>query len=243
VARPYKPIVCYVTDRKALARPASANTSTTLLDNIRLAAQAGADWVQIREKDLTGKSLLVLTRQAVEIANKAVARENGGALRIYVNDRLDAALAGGAAGVHLGGESPEIADVARWVRVRKGHVNFQVGVSCHSVESAVEAEKSGADYIFFGPVFDTPSKRSFGAPQGLGRLHEVCAAVRIPVIAIGGVNGANAGECILSGAAGIAAIRLFQDAGDVEMLAHFISQLHDVGSHDGPQNVTGIPRE
>jgi thiamine-phosphate pyrophosphorylase len=90
--------------------------------------------------------------------------------------------------------------------------DFLFGVSCHSLEAAQVAESFGANYIFFGPVFATPSKAAFGAPQGLDRLAEVCRAVAIPVIAIGGITLQNAASCIHAGAAGLAAIRLFQEA-------------------------------
>jgi thiamine-phosphate pyrophosphorylase len=89
-----------------------------------------------------------------------------------------------------------------------------VGKSCHSLESAIAAERDGADYVFFGPVFATPAKAAFGAPQGLDRLAEVCRSVQIPVLAIGGITETNFAQCLESGAAGIAAIRLFQDALD-----------------------------
>jgi thiamine-phosphate pyrophosphorylase len=91
---------------------------------------------------------------------------------------------------------------------------FLTGVSCHSLESAQADERSGADYIFFGPVFATPSKASFGPPQGTELLQQVCRTVSIPVLAIGGITPENAGSCCDAGAAGIAAIRLFQDAVD-----------------------------
>jgi len=95
---------------------------------------------------------------------------------------------------------------------------FLLGVSGHSLEAARAAEDSGADYIFFGPVFATPSKAAFGEPQGVERLGQVCRAVTIPVIAIGGVTVLNATACLDSGAAGLAAIRLFQDAPDIPLL-------------------------
>jgi len=100
--------------------------------------------------------------------------------------------------------------VTGWRR-STGRLDFLIGVSCHSLGSARAAEKGGADYVFFGPVFETPSKAAFGAPQGIERLREVCAALRIPVLAIGGVNAENLRDCIQAGAAGIAAIRLFQN--------------------------------
>jgi thiamine-phosphate pyrophosphorylase len=94
-------------------------------------------------------------------------------------------------------------------------LDFLIGYSCHSLESARAAERGGADYIFFGPVFATPSKSAFGAPQGIERLREVCASVAIPVLAIGGVNLENTRDCITAGAAGFAAIRLFQNPSEL----------------------------
>ena len=102
--------------------------------------------------------------------------------------------------------------VTEWRR-STGRLDFLIGVSCHSLESARAAERGGADYIFFGPVFATPSKAAFGAPQGIERLREVCASVEIPVLAIGGVNLENArvhcggrrgnrGDSIISGSNG-----------------------------------------
>ena len=84
----------------------------------------------------------------------------------------------------------------------------------HAIQSmhALAAERDGADYIFFGPVFATPSKAAFGAPQGIAVLASICRAVRLPVLAIGGVTAENMPECFRAGAAGIAAIRLFQES-------------------------------
>jgi thiamine-phosphate pyrophosphorylase len=183
----------------------------SLHDSIRRAAAAGAGWIQIREKELDSRSL-------VEVARFAIAETRENSVRVLVNDRLDVALAANAAGVHLGEKSLPIEVVAEWRRSTR-RLDFLVGVSCHSLESARAAERGGADYIFFGPVFATPSKAAFGAPQGTERLREVCASVGIPVLAIGGVNAENARECIAAGAAGIAAIRLFQDAGNEAELA------------------------
>jgi thiamine-phosphate pyrophosphorylase len=230
-----KPIVCYVTDRKSLAPAPSAEATTGLLEKIRMALNAGVDWIQIREKDLPGGRLLAVAREAVASANRTAerpgedeARVRGGG-RIYVNNRLDVALGAGAAGVHLGGESLPVEDVVRWCRNGNVPAEFQIGVSCHSIERAREAERSGANHIFFGPVFDTPSKRGFGPPQGIERLGEVCRAVQIPVIAIGGVKETNAEECIRAGAWGIAAIRFFQDATSAEGLRQQVAFLRGSG--------------
>jgi thiamine-phosphate pyrophosphorylase len=183
----------------------------SLHDSIRRAAAAGAGWIQIREKDLDARSLVELTRFAV-------AETRAAGVRVLVNDRLDVSLAANAAGVHLGENSLPLNVVTEWRR-SAGRSDFLVGVSCHSQESARAARRGGADYVFFGPVFATPSKAAFGAPQGIERLREVSASVEIPVLAIGGVNLENARACITAGAAGIAAIRLFQDPADSADLA------------------------
>ncbi|MGC1685296.1 MAG: thiamine phosphate synthase [Candidatus Acidiferrales bacterium] len=202
---PDSPILCYVTSRKALGL--EPNPIEQLLAIIRRAIEAGVDWIQIREKDLPGRELIYLVREAVAAAT-------GTRTKILVNDRLDVAIAVHAAGVHLGAASLPVRAVAGW---RESHaaastLNFLIGASCHSLEQAQSAEQDGADYVIFGPVFETPSKASFGPPQGIERLRNVCAETKIPVLAIGGVNAANASDCIRAGAAGIAAIRMFQEA-------------------------------
>jgi thiamine-phosphate pyrophosphorylase len=102
--------------------------------------------------------------------------------------------------------------------------SFLVGVSCHSLESVQCAASAGAEYVFFGPIFATPSKAAFGQPQGLSRLAQACHAVEIPVIAIGGITLENAAQCFASGASGIAAIRLFQDAGALSLAVRKLRQ-------------------
>ncbi len=208
-----RPIVCYVTDRKALRKE---KTPSALLDKIRAAAAAGVDWVQIREKDLPARELLALVRKAVAL----------GSVRIIVNDRLDVALAAGAAGVHLGHASVPAREVVRWCRAGNAPADFLVGVSCHSLEGAHDAENAGASYTYFGPIYETPSKTPFGKPHGVEELAQVAKAVRVPVIAIGGVNESNAAECIHAEAAGIAAIRMIQDASDVVALKKAIEAIH-----------------
>jgi thiamine-phosphate pyrophosphorylase len=202
------PIVCYVTDRKSLA---AANPVSQLIVSIRAAGAAGVDWVQIREKDLPARDLLALTVAAIRAEGE---RRGGQATpaHVIVNDRLDVALAASAAGVHLGRESNPPAEVVRWCRGGNAPADFLVGVSCHSLADVREAQAAGASYVFFGPVYETPSKKPFGPPQGIARLAEVCAAVRIPVIAIGGINLENAAESLRAGASGIAAIRMYQES-------------------------------
>ncbi|MBZ5527008.1 MAG: thiamine phosphate synthase [Acidobacteriia bacterium] len=199
-----KPILCWVTDRRSLFASSSEDPAqAALLAALARPAAADLDWIQIREKDLSGKSLAALARAALRLARPGQ--------RILLNDRLDVAMAAGAHGVHLGESSLPAAEVTRWLRSSAAPPDFLVGVSCHSLESARAAAQAGASYIFFGPVFATPSKAAFGPPQGLERLADVCRAVRIPVLAIGGITAANAAACLSAGASGIAAIRLFQD--------------------------------
>jgi len=187
----------YITDRKQL--PPGA-----LGEAVRRAVDAGIDWVQIREKDLPVRELLSITQSVVDHASRTKTR-------VIVNDRLDVALAAKASGVHLGGQSMP-ADAVRSM-VPPG---FLVGVSCHSLEDALGAEAAGANYILLGPIFETPSKLQYGPPLGIARLAEVTGRVKIPVFALGGITVERAGLCAANGAAGIAGIRMFQDAGNLE---------------------------
>lgn len=203
---PDKFILYYVTDRQSLDIAAGQSREAALAQHIESTVKAGVDWVQMREKDLPARNLVELTRAALGACNTSSAQSE---TRILVNDRCDVAWAAGAAGVHLGEKSLPVRIVAD---ARRGRVSadFLVGTSCHSLDGAVRAAKEGADYVFFGPVFATPSKVPFGAPHGSAKLAEVCRAVSIPVIAIGGITLENARACRDAGAAGIAAIRLFQ---------------------------------
>jgi thiamine-phosphate pyrophosphorylase len=203
-----------VTDRRSLAATDSLEAQEMLLLKVEAAADAGVDWIQIREKDLSGKNCAYLTREALQRTKESAKRKTVPA-RILVNDRLDVALSQRASGVHLGENSLPLAEANRLVENRGERKDFLLGVSCHSLEAVRAAASGGADYLFFGPVFATPSKAAFGAPQGLERLKEICRAVHIPVLAIGGITLENAADCLAAGASGIAAIRLFQDARDM----------------------------
>jgi len=201
--------LCYVTDRKALPGPPEAQIRL-LLERIDSAARAGVDWIQIREKELQARQLLMLVQEAKHRA--------GATCRIFVNDRLDVALAAGADGVHLGERSLPVADVKRFLKERGVAGEFLVGVSTHSVRAVQEAEANGADHVYFGPVFATPSKLAYGPPQGVEQLAAACRAASIPVVAIGGITTENARECVVARAAGIAAIRLFQEVSAIESI-------------------------
>jgi thiamine-phosphate pyrophosphorylase len=176
-------------------------------------ASAGVDWIQLREKDLSAKELATITREALR-RRAALSTLGTDATRMLVNDRLDVALAERAGGVHFGENGLPVPEAKRLIEAHASGKNFLIGASCHSLEAAKSAAGDGASYLFFGPIFATPSKARYGAPQGLGPLAEVCRSVSIPVFAIGGVTLENAAACFAVGVSGIAAIRLFQDAPD-----------------------------
>ena len=229
------PLLCYVTDRRSLASTKTSEARQPfderriLLEKIAAATAAGVDWIQIREKDLSGRKCSLLTREALRIvassspgdpvrtsiSPKTEAAREKVSTRILVNNRLDVALAAQAGGVHLGEKSLPPEEARRLVKSLRREKDFLIGVSCHSLEAAKTAERGGADYLFFGPVFATPSKAAYGATQGLKRLAEICRAVAVPVLAIGGITLENAADCVSAGASGIAAIRLFQEAPDL----------------------------
>jgi thiamine-phosphate pyrophosphorylase len=162
------------------------------------ALSAGVDWILIRDKDLAARELLALTQRVLTMPRPPLTK-------IIVNTRLDVALAAGAGGLHLpaGSIAPH-----RWRPLTPA--GFLVGVSCHTVDEVKTAEAEGADYVVFGPVFAPLSKTSDLPPRGLEGLADAAHAVRIPVLALGGVTRFNAPECVAAGAAGIAAISLFQ---------------------------------
>jgi len=200
-----------ITDRTAFLRSSEItydDLPRLQLDVIAEAARAGCQLIQIREKDMSAKSLGAFTRAAIERA-----RPHGA--RVLLNDRLDVAMAAGADGVHLRASSIPAREV-RAAAAQRGLGDFLIGVSTHSIAEARLAEEGGADFIVCGPVYDTPSKRAYGPPLGLERFAEICGAVKIPTLALGGVNLSNYREPLRRGAAGVAAIGLFADMESLE---------------------------
>jgi thiamine-phosphate pyrophosphorylase len=172
-----------------------------ILRLVEAAVAAKVPLFQIREKKLSARALYDLSVRAAEMMC-------GSSTRLLVNDRSDIARAAGAGGVHLTTQSLP----AGVVRTTYGR-GFLIGVSTHSLDEARAAQTGGADFVVFGPVFETESKREFGEPQGVNRLAEVARELRgFPVVAIGGITLENVRACFEAGASGVAAIRLLNDA-------------------------------
>ena len=176
-----------VTDR-ALSR------GRTNAEIVREAVAGGVTCVQLREKNCGTREFLAEARLV-----QAVLR--GMEVPLIINDRVDVALAAGANGVHLGQQDMSIAEARRLAPP-----GWLIGVSAESAADAVRAEQEGADYIGASPVFATPTKVDHAPPLGLAGLRAIRAAVKIPVVAIGGIHAGNAQEVIRAGADGLAVV-------------------------------------
>jgi len=186
--------LCLVTDR-------AQTRGRDLVTVVTECLAAGLPAVQVREKDLGAGELATLCRQL-----RRVTRERGALL--VVNDRVDVALAVGADAVQRTHTSLAVDDMRAVAGGR-----LRIGASVHSLDDARHAEAQGADWLVFGPVYDTPSKRQYGQPQGLERLTAVTRAVRIPVLAIGGITPERVGEVRGAGARGVGVISAILAAG------------------------------
>src|SRR5690349_2502792 len=196
---PSKPILYLITR--------GATTEATTVDSpefkqikahISAAVAAEIDLVQLREKRLSARVLFELTRQAFALTR-------GTATRLLVNDRADIAAGVGADGVHLTTRSIDVTTVRRTFGSE-----VLIGVSTHSVAEARTAKDAGADFVVFGPVFDTSSKRGYGSPAGVTGLSGVTRELTdFPVLALGGITMENFTRCLSAGARGIAGISLF----------------------------------
>lgn len=186
-----------VTDRRIFP------TQAALFAAIEESLRGGLRALQLREKDLNIRELLSMAEEL-----RALTARYGALL--FVNDRVDIALAVGADGVHLGaGGIPPYA-------VRKAaKERLLIGVSAHGIEEARRAKEEGADFIALGPVYRTPSKERYGPPVGTEVFGQVCREVGLPVLAIGGITTERVKEVRQAGAAGVALIRGILEAGNV----------------------------
>ena len=182
------------------------------LEVARAAIEGGATAIQLRDKEAT-------TRELIEagLALRELTREWG--VAFIINDRVDVALAVDADGVHVGQD-----DMPATLARKLVGPDRVVGVSASTVEEALQAEADGADYISASPVFATPTKPDAAPPTGLEGLRAIVEAVRIPVVAIGGINESNVEEVIRAGAAGVAVISAVVGAPDIAAAARRLRQ-------------------
>jgi thiamine-phosphate pyrophosphorylase len=175
-----------VTDRSTTAEP--------LAETVESCLAAGLKAVQLREKDMAVRDLLGLAH-----ALRDSTRRHGA--KLLINDRADVALAVGADGVQRAGTSLPVSALRAITPP-----GFLIGASVHDIDEARAAASTGADFLLFGPVYDTPSKRQYGPPQGLAALGQVSSAVKTPVFGVGGVTPERVVEVMRAGAAGVAVI-------------------------------------
>ncbi|MCL4537001.1 MAG: thiamine phosphate synthase [Nitrospirae bacterium] len=186
-----------ITDRKLFA------DSGEMFAAVEEALKAGVKAVQLREKDLATRELLDMAYRMRELT----ARYNA---RLFINDRADIAMCVNADGVHLGQSSMPVYAARKVVGDK-----FMIGVSTHNLDEALTAEREGADFITFGPIYRTPSKLKYGRPVGIESLKAIAEKVAIPVFGIGGIKPDNAKEVINAGAYGVALISGILSAADV----------------------------
>lgn len=177
-----------ITDRKLFSDEVSSFYA------IEQALEGGVKAIQLREKDLATRQLLNMAYSMRRLTDRYNAR-------LFINGRVDLAIASGADGVHLGSMSIPTS-AARRIAGEK----MLLGISAHSPDEAKNAENDGADFVTLGPVFDTPLKRQYGKPLGLDVIRRAAAELSIPVFAIGGIKMGHIKDILDSGAYGVALI-------------------------------------
>jgi len=165
---------------------------------------AGAPAIQLRERDISARELVMLAREVQAVPASC-------SFQLLINDRIDVALALEGVGVHLRSNSLPVSVARQLLGAQR-----LLGISVHAVEEVLSAQSQGADYIILGPIYETPSKQMFGPPLGIHTLEQACQLVRIPIIGIGGVTAARAREMRRVGAFGVAVIKAILGADDVE---------------------------
>jgi thiamine-phosphate pyrophosphorylase len=207
-----RPIIYHITSGTTTTETTpQSDEFSQILRLVESAVELKIPLFQIRERELSGRVLYQLAVRAVDLTR-------GSVTRVLVNDRSDIAGAAGTNAVQLTAHSLP-PDVVRQVHGE----DFLIGVSTHSIDEARLARERKADFVLFGPIFDTPSKRSFGKPQGLDKLREVTIELGcFPVVAIGGIAIENVAACFEAGAAGVAGISLF---GESSTLPRIVSEI------------------
>lgn len=191
------PTLTVITDRALCRGP--------LAETVRQAVAAGADVIQLRENDLETRALL-------ELASALKGATRGTKAKLIINHSVDVALAVGADGVHLGWRSLNPEHARRLLGPGK-----VIGVSVHTPEELLDAEHGGADYVHYGPIFDTPSKHGKAVPVGCAALRKLRPRTSLPLIAVGGIKAENAADVIASGADGVAVISAVMGAPDAQV--------------------------
>ncbi len=204
-------LLYYITDRRQF--PGGEHQQReSLLHKISEAARCGVDYIQLREKDLSSRELLALAQEAAAAVHSTSSVSH--CPKLLVNSRIDIALAASADGVHLTSTDVSACDArAAWSaaahRATLAPGTPVIGVSCHMLDEVRFAQANSADFAVFAPVFEKAAAKLPGV--GVEALRAACGAVAMPVFALGGVTLENAADCVKAGAAGIAAIRLFQE--------------------------------
>ena len=188
-----------ITDRKVTSKP--------LPEAVRSALEGGVKAIQLREKDLPVRDLLALAREL-----RSITREFGA--KLFINDRVDVAMAVGADGVHLGHQSMPVEAVRKIVGT-----GLLIGVSTHNAEEAIAAQVGGADFITFGPIFETPSKAGIITPVGPKAIRNVKNEINIPLFGLGGIKSGNMLQAMSAGADGIAMISAIFGSEDIRKTA------------------------
>ena len=208
----HAPLIYLITNGQTNSRTTQdSDEFGSVLELAQAAVDARVDLFQIREKSLSTAVLYSLTSSVARVTR-------GSHTRLLVNDRSDVAASAGADGVHLTSESlsPSV------VRSAFGE-DFLIGVSTHSRVEALAARDDGADFVVFGPVFETASKQQYGEPQGLSQLESVAAALApFPVLALGGVTVERVSDCLQAGARGVAGISIFSDPAQLNAVVNEI---------------------
>jgi len=185
------------------------------LSVVQSAVKGGISCVQLREKNCTTREFIeqaLILKDFLSVQNRNI--------MLIINDRVDVAQALGADGIHLGQKDMPVS-IAKKI-VGKFMI---IGISAETLDDAVQAEKDGADYIGVGPIFSTATKTDTGAPLGLEGLIRIRKTIKIPIVAIGGLNHKNAKAVIKSGADGIAVVSAIVSARDPEKSAKQLKEI------------------